>query len=89
MDSPTVWTRLRAALSGEQNAETLYAYQRAGATVHDLLDAAERRRFDLAASGTSPFAMPSQVGLELVCIWNAFALQTLGDRMLKADAGAA
>ncbi|GGK92160.1 hypothetical protein [Deinococcus radiotolerans] len=85
MEPPTVWTRLRAALSGEQNAETLYAYQRAGATVHDLLDAAERRRFDLTASGTSPFDMPAQVGVELACIWNAFALQTLGDRMLRAD----
>ncbi|WP_155299558.1 hypothetical protein [Deinococcus kurensis] len=85
MEPPTVWTRLRAALSGEQNAETLYAYQRAGGAVHELLDAAERRRFDLAASGTSPFGMPAQVGTELACIWNAFALQTLGDRMLSAD----
>ncbi|MBZ9714608.1 hypothetical protein [Deinococcus multiflagellatus] len=85
MERPDVWTRVRATLRGEQNAETLYAYRRAGATVHELLDAAERRRFELAAAGVSPFAMAKPVGLELASIWNAFALQTLGDRMLQAD----
>lgn len=76
---------MRASLRGEQDAETLYAYKRAGAPVHDLLDAAERRRFGMAASGQSPFGMPRQLGLELACTWNAFALQTLGDKMLEAD----
>lgn len=85
MERPTVWSRIRAAARGERDAETLYAYQRAGAGVHDQLDAAERRRFGLAAEGKSLLDMPAQVGLELVCTWNAFALQTLGDRMLEAD----
>ena len=85
MERPGVWKRIRAGLRGEQDAETLYAYKRAGASVHDLLDAAERRRLEFAATGVSPFAMTAQVGTELACIWNAFALQTLGDKMLHAD----
>lgn len=82
---PGVWARIKAFARGEQDAETLYAYKRAGAPVHDLLDAAERRRFEFAATGVSPFSMQKAVGLELACIWNAFALQTLGDKMLEAD----
>ncbi|GAA5532669.1 hypothetical protein [Deinococcus aluminii] len=86
--APGVWARLRASLRGERDAETLYAYRRAGAQIHPLLDAAERRRFDLMVSGQSPFAVPRHVGLELACAWNAFALQTLGDKMLEADEAA-
>ena len=85
MERPSVWARIKAFTRGEQDAETLYAYKRAGAPVHDQLDAAERRRFEFAATGISPFAMSAQVGLELACTWNAFALQTLGDKMLEAD----
>ncbi|EYB69814.1 hypothetical protein DEIPH_ctg001orf0025 [Deinococcus phoenicis] len=79
---------MRAFTRGEQEAQTLYAYRRAGAQVHPLLDAAERRRFDLTLSGQSPFAVKRHVGLELACAWNAFALQTLGDKMLEADEAA-
>ncbi|WP_394650185.1 hypothetical protein [uncultured Deinococcus sp.] len=85
MERPGVWERVRAFARGERDAELLYAYKRAGTQVHALLDAAERRRFGQAASGAGPFDMPAAVGLELVCIWNAFVLQTLGDRMLEAD----
>ncbi|MBB5234321.1 hypothetical protein [Deinococcus budaensis] len=85
METPGVWTRVRAFARGERDAETLYAYRRAGAQIHPLLDAAERRRFDLTVSGTSPFALKRHVGLELACAWNAFTLQTLGDKMLGAD----
>lgn len=85
MNSPGVWTRVRAFARGERDAERLYAYRRAGAGLHPMLDAAERRRLDLALSGTSPFAMTSTTGLELACAWNAFALQTLADQLLQAD----
>lgn len=85
METPGIWARIRAFARGERHAETLYAYRRAGAEIHPLLDAAERRRFDLTLSGTSPFAVQRHVGLELVCTWNAFTLQTLGDKMLEAD----
>lgn len=85
MDRPGIWARVKAFTRGEQDAETLYAYKRAGAGVHAQLDAAERRRFGLAAGGKSPFALSAGVGTELACTWNAFALQTLGDEMLQAD----
>lgn len=85
MDTPGIWTRVRAFTRGERDAETLYAYRQAGAQVHPMLDDAERRRFDLTLSGTSPFAVKRHVGLELACAWNAFTLQTLGDKMLAAD----
>lgn len=85
MERPGVWQRIKAFARGERDAETLYAYRRAGSSVHEELDEAERRRFDMAASGQSPFEMSRQVGLELACTWNAFALQTLGDKMLEAD----
>ncbi|GBF04657.1 hypothetical protein DAERI_020254 [Deinococcus aerius] len=88
METPGVWTRVRAFTRGERDAETLYAYRQAGTQVHPLLDAAERRRFDLTLSGTSPFAVKRHVGLELACAWNAFALQTLADKMLEADEAA-
>ena len=67
METPGVWTRVRALTRGERDAETLYAYRQAGAQVHPLLDAAERRRFDLTLGGTSPFAVKRHVGLELAC----------------------
>ncbi|MVN88905.1 hypothetical protein GO986_19365 [Deinococcus sp. HMF7620] len=88
MDTPGIWARVRAFTRGERDAQTLYAYRQAGAAVHPLLDAAERRRFDLLVGGVSPFALQRHVGLELACAWNAFALQTLGDKMLAADEAA-
>lgn len=88
MDTPGVWARVRAFTCGERDAQTLYAYRQAGTQIHPLLDAAERRRFDLTLSGTSPFAVKRHMGLELACAWNAFALQTLGDKMLEADEAA-
>lgn len=88
MTSAGVWIRVRAFARGERDAETLYAYRRAGAGLHPMLDAAERRRLDLTLSHTSPFAMPQGIGLELACAWNAFALQTLADQLLRADEAA-
>lgn len=85
METPGIWARMRAFTRGERDAQTLYAYRQAGAAVHPLLDAAERRRFDLLVGGVSPFALKRHVGLELACAWNAFALQALGDKMLAAD----
>jgi hypothetical protein len=86
--SSGIWTRVRAFTRGERDAEMLYAYRRAGAGLHPMLDAAERRRLDLTLSGTSPFGMTSSTGLELACAWNAFALQTLADQLLQADEAA-
>jgi hypothetical protein len=78
-------TRLAAAMRGEIAATTVEAYRRAGAAAYqDLLDA-EQLRGDLAASGASMWtARPHQAG-QLLCAWNGFALQTLGDQLVEAD----
>lgn len=78
-------TRLAAAMHGEVSATTVEAYRRAGATAYqDILDA-DQVRADLAASGAGLWgASPAQAS-QLLCAWNAFALQTLGEELIDAD----
>src|SRR5512146_1766324 len=49
-----------------------------------MLDA-ERLRADLAAFGGSQWIARSHQASQLLCAWNAFALQTLGDQLVEAD----
>lgn len=81
--SPGLLTRLAARLSGEVSAETLDAYRRAGLGVYDLLESAEAERAELSAAGASE--VPHATRCFLLCTWNAFALQTLGDAFVDAD----
>ena len=77
--------RLAAAMRGEIAATTVEAYRRAGAAAYqDMLDA-EQLRADLAASGGSQWIARSHQASQLLCAWNAFALQTLGDQLVEAD----
>jgi hypothetical protein len=82
---PGLVTRLAAALHGEVAATTVEAYRRAGSVAYqDILDA-EQVRADLAVSGSGLWdASPAQAS-QLLCAWNAFALQTLGDELVEAD----
>jgi hypothetical protein len=82
---PGLVTRLAAALHGEVAATTVEAYRRAGSVAYqDMLDA-EQVRGDLAATGGGLWdASPAQAS-QLLCAWNAFALQTLGDELVEAD----
>jgi hypothetical protein len=82
---PGLVTRLAAAMHGEVSATTVEAYRRAGATAYqDILDA-DQVRADLAASGAGQWgANPTQAS-QLLCAWNAFALQTLGEELIDAD----
>ena len=82
-DHPGLLTRLVARLSGEVSAETLDAYRRAGLGVYDLLSSAESLRADLAAG--EPAAVDPATRCFLLCTWNAFALQALGDAFVDAD----
>lgn len=84
-DHPTLWGRLVALIEGEVAADTLEAYRRAGLMVFDLLKQVEERRLDSKLQGLSPWAVPPAIQAELLCAWNAFALQTLGDEFLDAD----
>lgn len=81
-------TRLRARLRGEVSTEILDAYQRAGASIHPMLDEAESRRFMLRGTGRSWWDQPRHEQLATLCLWNAFILQTLADTLLEADAAA-
>lgn len=83
--SPGLLTRVRATLRGEVLADTLEAYRRAGTTVVDVFLEAEQRRSALSAEGTDLWSAPPGTQALLLCTWNAFALQTLGDALLDAD----
>jgi hypothetical protein len=84
-ERPGLVTRLAAALHGEVAATTVEAYRRAGAAAYqDFMDA-EQVRASLAASGGGPWAATAGQASQLLCAWNAFALQTLGDEFVEAD----
>ena len=82
---PGLVTRLAAALHGEVSADTVEAYRRAGAATYQDLASAEQVRADLAASGAGPWGAGPGQASQLLCTWNAFALQTLGDELVEAD----
>lgn len=81
----SVWGKLRALAQGEISADNLVAYRRAGSAVYDLLDQVEARRLDMKIRGVDPWTAEPGVQAEMLCAWNAFALQTLGDHFLDAD----
>ncbi len=85
MNKPGIWSKLVAFAQGEVNTELLEAYRRAGSTIHEQLDRAEKHRFDLKVAGKNPWEASDTAQLELLCTWNAFALQSLGDEFLDAD----
>jgi hypothetical protein len=77
--------RLLCILSGEVSADTLEAYRRASLAVHELLTSAEQARLTARADGLTPWTLPKATQAHLVCAWNAFVLQTLGNAFLDAD----
>lgn len=60
----------------------------AGASAYGLLVEAEGRRQQLRAEGRDGFSADAATKAFLVCSWNAFSLQTLGDEFVEADYGA-
>lgn len=82
---PNLMTRLSAAMRGEQAATVMEAYRRAGATVYDDLAQAEALRRELATAGTDLWSTTSGQASQLLCTWNSFVLQTLGDQLVEAD----
>jgi hypothetical protein len=77
--------KLAALAKGEVAADTLEAYRRAGQTVYDLLKQVEDRRLELKIQGLNPWTIDLANQGQFLCAWNAFVLQTLGDRLLEAD----
>jgi hypothetical protein len=78
-------TRLAAAMRGEVSASTVEAYRRAGGAAYQEMTDAEELRASLAASGAGLWGASPGEGSRLLCAWNAFALQTLGDELVEAD----
>ncbi|MEO7718958.1 MAG: hypothetical protein ABIY70_22390 [Capsulimonas sp.] len=85
MTQHSVWGKLLSRLSGEIPADTLEAYRRASRPVYELLDQIETRRLECKAEGLTPWTVLPAMQAEMLCAWNAFVLQHLGDRFLQAD----
>lgn len=82
---PSLMTRLASALKGEVSADTVEAYRRAGQAAYEDELNAETLRRELVTSGTDLWSASAGQSTQLLCTWNAFALQTLGDQMVEAD----
>lgn len=82
---PGLMTRLAAAMHGEIAATTIDAYRRAGAVAYQDITDAEQLRANLTESGGGLWAATPAQASRLLCAWNAFALQTLGDELVEAD----
>ena len=82
---PTLFNRMCAAMSGEISADTLEAYRRASLAVYDALDHSEAHRARAKDEGKNAWTLEAATKAEILCTWNAFVLQTLGDRFLEAD----
>jgi hypothetical protein len=84
-NAPSLLNRLAAAVKGEVTTETLEAYRRAGSVVYELLVEVETRRTQASAQGGHPWSFDPALRAQLLCTWNAFVLQLLGDQFLDAD----
>lgn len=83
------WERgLAARLAGRVPATTVEGYLRAGGTVYDDLAAAEALRRDLVAAGTGLWSLPAGQTSQLLATWCAFALQTLGEKLVESERAA-
>ena len=70
--------KFKASSRGEVSREGLDPYRAAGSSVYSYILDLDEMRFDAA---TQP-----NIQIALLAGWNAFALQSLGDKMLDADA---
>lgn len=77
--------RFRARLAGRVPATTVEAYLRSGGAAYDDLAAAETLRRDLAADGRDLWSLPAGQSSQLLATWCAFALQTLGEKLVECE----
>lgn len=82
---PSRWNRLAARLRREIPATGLDAYRAASLPVFELWEQVEQRRRACSDEGLDPWMVPPATRTELVCGWNAFVLQVLGNCILDAD----
>ncbi|WP_214322728.1 hypothetical protein [Nonomuraea sediminis] len=81
----SLMTRMAAAFKGEVSADELESYRRAGGLVYTELEQAEALRGRLAAEGVNLWHGPQAAAGQLLCTWNAFVLQAIGEHLLDAD----
>lgn len=72
-------------IQGEVPADTLEAYRRASLSVHELLAQVRQIKTEAMAEGRFVWDLPRHEQIAMVCAWNAFALQSLGNEFLDAD----
>jgi hypothetical protein len=82
---PSRWNRLVARIRREIPGTDLEAYRRGSPPVFELWEQAEERRRACSDEGMDPWAVRAATRAELVCAWNAFVLQVLGNCILDAD----
>lgn len=82
---PSLMTRVAALMRGEVRDETIEAFRQAGQRVYGDLLAADAVRERLAVDGTDLWHASAGTRSQLLCTWNAYALQTLGEAFLVAD----
>lgn len=88
-DQPSVGDRLRAALRGGVPADSVRAYLRGGSMAYEDYVAAEGLRAELVEAGLDPWiASPAETS-QLLCAWNAYALQSIADAFVDAEDRAA
>jgi len=78
-------TRMFSRLQGEILADTLEAYRRASSSVHELLHKSDDLREHAALSGLTAWTIGKHQQIEMLCSWNAFVLQILGNEFLDSD----
>ncbi|GAB3971944.1 hypothetical protein GCM10029978_048070 [Actinoallomurus acanthiterrae] len=76
--------RTTRALEGQLSVQTLEGYRRAGRLVHRELEDAERWRREHLSRPTGSLLPASAAAGRLLCVWNAYVLQTLGEHLLDA-----
>jgi hypothetical protein len=81
---PTVWNRVLAKMSGEVPADALEAYKRASLVVYEALERAQTHRRAAREDGRNAWSIRRAAQVEMLCAWNAFALQSLGDALLQS-----
>ncbi|POM27623.1 hypothetical protein BTM25_20390 [Actinomadura rubteroloni] len=84
-DKPSLIVRMASRMKGEVPSGTLESFRRAGGVAYGEMHNAELLRRELAAAGADPWAAAPGTGSQLLCAWNAFVLQSIGEHLLDAD----
>ena len=84
-DQPNLSSRLWARVRGEVSGDTLEAYRRAGGAVLELMTNVEQHRLEHRVAGQDPWSIEPNHQAMFLAAWNAFFLQTMGDKLLSAD----